>query len=265
VVRTVAVAEVAAAARPMGVVVTPGAQVVVCLGAAEGLMRTLPLGHAVEEKRLDLARSVLGVMVLLPTVVVAAAVLGLALGVVDVMVAMVARVRLVVRMVRVQLVDFVVRTVAVVMAHEVVRSGLGLALGVVDVVVAMVALVRLVVRMVGAVVGAEVVAVGAVVASKVAVRAVVAGEEALRQQLISSASCPPLAPQAGSLLREVYVAVPLGHELPAPLLGYIEALLVESLLQLLRGLFVFGCVVVVGLLVRTVGRFLRVLGGQEQM
>jgi hypothetical protein len=74
-----ALAEAAAVARPVGVVVTPGAKAVVSLGAAEGLMRTLPLGHAVEEERLDLAR-VRGVMVLLPLVVVAAEGVGLALG-----------------------------------------------------------------------------------------------------------------------------------------------------------------------------------------
>ncbi len=100
-------AEAAAVARPVGVV-TPGAHAVVALGAAEALMRRLLLGHAVEEQRLDLAR-VFGVMVLLPLVVVAAAGLGLALGFVAVMVATMAGVRLVVR---VKLMDLVVRTVA---------------------------------------------------------------------------------------------------------------------------------------------------------
>jgi hypothetical protein len=258
-----AVAEAAAVARPVGVV-TPGAHAVVALGAAEALMRTLPLGHAVEEQRLDLAR-VLGVMVLLPLVVVAAAGLGLALGFVAVVVAMMAGVRLVVRMVRVKLMDLVVRTVAVAMAHEVVMSGLGLALGAAEVVRVRVR-VRLVVRMVRAVVAAEVVAVRAVVASKVAVRAVMPVEAARRRQQlsISGAGCLPLAPQEGCLLGEVDVAVPLGHELPASPLGCIEALLVESLLQLLRGLFVLGRVLDVSALVRAVGRFLGVLGGQEQ-
>ncbi len=147
------------------------------------------------------------------------------------------------------------------MAHE-VMSGLGLALG------AGVVRVRvwLVVRMVRVVVAAEVVAVRAVVASKVAVRAVMPVEAARRRQKlsISGAGCLPLAPQEGSLLGEVDVAVPLGHELPASPLGYIEALLVESLLQLLRGLFVLGRVLDVGALVRAFGRFLGVLGGQEQ-
>jgi hypothetical protein len=200
----------------------------------------------VEEKRLDLARPVLGVVVLLPLVVVAAAGLGLARGVVDALVAMVAGVWLVVR------VQLVVRIVA----HEVV--GLRLALGVANVV--LVALVRLVVRMVRAAVAAEAMKVRAMVASKVAVPAVVLGEEARRRLLLGGTGCLPLAPEADSLRGEVYVAVPLGHELPAPLLGYIEALLVESLLQFLPGLFVAG-----GLLVGAVGGFLGVLGGgQEQ-